>query len=149
MGTYEKRYFPYCGYELHSYRREFFAIGNPFIKCPNCNREIKLDCANEWKLMSFWKKLKWFFKYFLGGLLLHTFSWAFPSYILTALVIGFISPNMAEKSKDLIMNAVLVIFLLIGFIRYTYIYGYEAIKKSNERMKDSDYAQRLKDKLKD
>lgn len=60
MSVYESVSCPYCKYKLSSFQRTGIndytnIIGEPFIKCPNCNGKIKTG-ADKWGNLSIIKK---------------------------------------------------------------------------------------------
>lgn len=143
MAKYVKRKCPRCGYIFEKFEMDYTAIGNPFIECPSCKTQVKFSNINEWKLMTIGHKAKYLFASlpYVGG-------WAFGGFIIgivvTFLLDTFTDVGLTPDDRTAIFSLGAIIFGLYGLYKLLYYNIYKAIKESNKRMKDKDYAEKLK-----
>lgn len=137
MGEYISRYCPNCKYEIEKFKRKYFAIGSPFVTCPNCSSESIVSHIREWEMLNPFQKV--------GDMIRHVFTCAVFSFIFFALpYIIFVELTGGDSNTipDSIAIPILSVGFLVIFIFRTPAYINE-VKESRERTNNKDYRLKL------
>lgn len=123
-----------------SYGGSAFTIGVPFIDCPYCGTvNDRSNSYNEWGLLDDNQKMGIIFIAWLSSIIYGTVWGA----IISFLIITFIfEPDNFEFFHLLIFIPVSII--MVGICYFFYIDMNGRIKRSNDRMKDISYINKLK-----
>ncbi len=123
MALYVTRKCPNCRFVLER-ARDYIAIGDSIVTCPNCSQKIILEHINEWEDLSLW----WKIRYILTELYT-CFLWGLGVVIVLYGVTEYLFKNLFQDAFFLILA---LVGLFATYVIRIYLFIKE-IKESKER----------------
>lgn len=147
MAIYVTRKCPKCKYSFERMALDWIAFGDPRIKCPRCGQIVVFKNIKEWKLrhplMRFWIIVR----HYTFHNIAYTSGLVMLFFLLLALILSLFGKSINEVIQE--ENSIffwttisIIVFVIVAIYRHK---GFiKEIRESNERMKNLEYAEKMK-----